>query len=231
MILSSFLAALGQWSDPRFRKVLWLGLALAVALLFAMYALLLVVVQIFTPETFSLPFIGEIGGLATLLSFASLALILVLSVFLMVPVASAFTGLFLDDIADAVEARHFPHLPQAPRAGFWVALGDSLKYFGVLVALNLIGMVVFVFSGGLGIVVLWAINGYLLSREYFTMIALRRMPPRDAHAMRRANGIRLWLAGVLMAIPLSIPLVNLVMPVMGAATFTHLYHRLLARRT
>jgi CysZ protein len=31
-----------------------------------------------------------------------------LSVFLMVPVASMFTGLFLEDVAAAVEARHYP---------------------------------------------------------------------------------------------------------------------------
>ena len=30
----------------------------------------------------------------------------------------------------------------------------------------------------------------------------------------------------LMALPLSIPLVNLVIPILGAATFTHLFHRL-----
>jgi CysZ protein len=29
-----------------------------------------------------------------------------------------------------------------------------------------------------------------------------------------------------MAVPLSIPLINLLIPVLGAATFTHLYHRL-----
>jgi CysZ protein len=106
---------------------------------------------------------------------------------------------------------------------------DSLRYFAVLVALNLVGMVLFVFSGGLGLIALWAINGYLLSREYFTMIALRRLPAAQVHALRRANGFRLWVAGVLMAIPLSIPLVNLFMPVLGAATFTHLYHRLQTR--
>ena len=29
-----------------------------------------------------------------------------------------------------------------------------------------------------------------------------------------------------MAIPLTIPVVNLVVPILGAATFTHLFHRL-----
>ncbi len=35
MILSSFFAALGQIADPRFRRVIWLGIALTVALLVA----------------------------------------------------------------------------------------------------------------------------------------------------------------------------------------------------
>lgn len=226
MITGSFLAALGQWTDPPFRRAIWLGLALALALLFGMYALVLMVVQWFTPDALTLPWVGEVSGIGTLLSFASLAFMLVLSVFLMVPVASAFTGLFLDDVADAVEARHYPHLSLSPRAPFVAALLDSLRYFGLLVALNLLGMVLFVVSGGLGVIGLWLINGFLLSREYFTMIALRRLPPDEARAMLADNRLRLWLAGTLMAIPLSVPLVNLFMPVFGAATFTHLFHRL-----
>lgn len=226
MIVSAFAAAIAQFADPRFRRAVWFGLALAVALLFGMYALVLMVVQIFTPETLTLPFMGEVRGLATLLSVASILFMLVLSVFLMVPVASAFTGLFLDDVADAVEARHYPDLPPGQRTAFLPALVDSVRYFGLLVALNLLGMILFVFSGGLGIIGLWLINGWLLSREYFTMVALRRMPPEAAHALRRDNQGRLWIAGVLMAMPLSVPLVNLVMPVIGAAAFTHLFHRL-----
>lgn len=230
MILGAFIAAIRQQGDPRFRRVIWLGLALAVALLFAMYALVLLVVQVFTPDTLTLPWVGAVQGLATLLSIASIAFMLVLSVFLMVPVASTFTSLFLDDVADAVEARHYPHLPPAPRAPLITALLDSLRYFGVLVALNLVGMVAFLFSGGLGFAALWLINGYLLSREYFTLVALRRLPAGEAHRMRRDNLLRLWVAGVFMAIPLSVPLVNLFVPVLGAATFTHLYHRLHAQR-
>ena len=229
MIVTAVYRALAQLGDPRFRRVIWFGLALAVALLFAMYAAVLLVVQVFTPDSIALPWVGEVTGLSTLLSVGSIAVMLVLSVFLMVPVASAFTGLFLDDVADAVEARYYPGLPETPRTPFWPAMLDSLRYFGVLVALNLVGLVVVIFSAGLGVVVLWAINGYLLSREYFTMVAIRRMAPEDAHAMRRANPVRLWIAGVLMAIPLSVPLVNLLVPVIGAAVFTHLFHHIAMR--
>ena len=229
MIVGAFLSALAQFDDPRFRRAVWLGLALAVALLFAMYAAVLLVVQWVTPDTLTLPWIGAVNGLSALVSVASIAVMLILSVFLMVPVASAFTGLFLDDVADAVEARHYPTLSPAPRAAFWPALVDSVRYFGLLVVLNLLGLVLFVFSGGLGMVGLWLINGFLLSREYFTMVALRRMSPAEAGSLRRDNLLTLWGAGIVMAIPLSIPLVNLVMPVIGAAAFTHLFHRVSGR--
>lgn len=47
--------------------------------------------------------------------------------------------------------------------------------------------------------------------------------------MRRDNLAEIWMAGVLMAIPLTIPVMNLFIPILGAATFTHLYHRIAAR--
>lgn len=229
MILRAYLAAMGQGRDPAFRRVIWLGLALAVALLFAMYAVLLAVIGALTPESVTLPLVGEVTGLTTLLSFGSILFMLVLSVFLMVPVASAFTGLFLDDVADAVEARHYPHLPQAPRAPFWVSLIDSVKYFGLLVGLNVLGMALFVISSGVGIVGLWALNGFLLAREYFTLVALRRLSAPTVAELRRAWRVRLWIAGVLLAVPLSVPIVNLFVPVLGAAAFTHLFHAIAAR--
>lgn len=230
MILYDFLRALGQWNDPRFRRIVWLGLALAVALLFAMYAALLGVVNWIAPGSITLPLVGEVTGLGTLLSFGSIIFMLVLSVFLMVPVASAFTGLFLDDVADAVEARHYPHLAPAPPVPFVVAAVDSVKYFALLVGLNLVALVFFAFSGPFGLVLFWVLNGYLLGREYFDMIALRRMSRSDARALRRQNRLQVWGAGVLMAAPLSLPLVNLLVPVMGAASFTHLFHRLTSAR-
>lgn len=230
MILSSYAYAIGQLRDPRFRRVIWFGVALAVALLFAMYALVLLVVQIFVPGTLTLPIAGEVSGLQTLLSIGSLFFMLGLSVFLMVPVASAFTGLFLEDVASAVERQHYPGLPAPTPVPFASALADSLRYFGVLVALNLVGMVVFVFSGGLGFVVFWGINAWLLAREYFTMVALRRHPVAEAHALRKRYRWRLWFAGLWMAIPLSIPFINLLMPVVGAAAFTHMYHRVQGRK-
>ena len=75
-------------------------------------------------------------------------------------------------------------------------------------------------------VLFWSLNGYLLGREYFTLVAQRRIGRGEAKALWRANRARIWGAGILMAAPLSIPLINLLIPVFGVATFTHLFHRL-----
>lgn len=226
MILSAFFDALGQLGDPRFRRVIGLGVGLALLLLVAITAGVLTAIRLITPDSLTLPLVGEVGGVSTFAAVASIPVMLVLSVFLMVPVASALSGLFLETVADAVEARHYPALPPAQGVPFWPALVDSLRYFGLLVVLNLLGILVFIGTGGAGIVALWAINGWLLSREYFTLVATRRLHPDAANALRRAHGPRIWAAGVLMAIPLSVPVLNLVIPVIGVATFTHLFHRL-----
>ena len=69
-------------------------------------------------------------------------------------------------------------------------------------------------------------GGNAQNREYFTVVATRRLGRAGANALRKQNRGTIWLAGILMAAPLSVPLVNLMIPVLGVATFTHLYHRL-----
>ena len=71
-------------------------------------------------------------------------LMLVLSVFLMVPVASAITSMFLDEVAAAVEARHYPHLPPVPGVPFYDSVKDTLNFLGVI-----IGAIAGVAAGGL----------------------------------------------------------------------------------
>lgn len=226
MILGSFLAALGQIGDRRFRRVLMLGVALALALLIAVYAAFLWLIQSFTPETLELPFVGPVGGLDTLLSLGSAVVMLGLSVFLMMPVASLFTGLFIEDVAQAVEDRHYSHLPPVPRLKLADALIDSANFFALLLAVNALAMVLYVFAGPFVPIVFWAVNGFLLGREYFTLAAMRRLGRQGARDLRRRHPFRIWIAGTLMAAPLSVPVLNLLIPVLGAATFTHLFHRL-----
>lgn len=76
--------------------------------------------------------------------------------------------------------------------------------------------------------IFWAANGYLLGREYFQVAAMRRMSRSDATRLFQRHRGAICFSGILIAIPLSIPLVGLFIPVLGAATFTHQFERLRA---
>lgn len=226
MILADFFTALRQLGDPRFRRVLWLGLALTVILLFSVYALFAGFVSWIVPDSMDLPVFGEITWVDDFLSFASILLMIGLSVFLMVPVASAFTSLFLEDVAQAVEDRHYPSLPPATPVGFSDGLVDSLNFLGLLIVANVLALFLYLAFPPAAPFIFYGLNGFLLGREYFQLVAARRIGRAAAKTAFRRNLAQVWMAGALMAIPLSIPLINLLIPILGVATFTHLFHRL-----
>lgn len=229
VVLSSFFAALGQMGDRRFRKVLLLGIALTLALLIAATAGLVALVQMLVTDEVGLPLIGPVTWLDDILSASSVLLMLVLSIFLMIPVASAITSMFLDTVADAVESVHYPNLPPATLVPFGDAVRDTINFLGVLIAANILAIflyLLFFFFPPASLLIFWGLNGFLLGREYFTLAAIRRVGRARAKELRKRHAGTIWLGGILMAIPLSVPVLNLVIPILGAATFTHIYHRL-----
>jgi len=225
-ILTAFFAALGQIGDGRFARVFWLGIALSLALLIGASAIFLSVLESLTGESVTLPVIGPVTWVGDFLSWAGLGLAILLSVFLMMPVASTITSLFLDTVANAVEARHYPGLPAATPVPLGQAVTDTINYLGVLVGANVLALALYVFLPFAALPIFWALNGFLLGREYAWLAASRRLGPEGARAFWQRNRGTLWLAGVLMAIPLTVPVINLAIPILGAATFTHLFHRL-----
>ncbi|MEM9127027.1 MAG: EI24 domain-containing protein [Pseudomonadota bacterium] len=226
IIVNAFFAALGQIGDPRFRSVLLRGVVLTILLLIAACAGAIWAINALAGHEISLPFVGDVPWLNDVLNYSGILLVLILPVFLMVPVASAITSIFLEEVAEAVEDKHYPALPKAPRIPFVEALLDGLSFLGVLIAANLLALILYAIFSPLAPFIFWAMNGFLLGREYFTLAAMRRLGREGARKLRAKHVTTIWAAGILMAIPLSVPLVNLVIPIIGAATFTHIYHGL-----
>lgn len=227
-LIGDFMRALGQVSDPRFLGVLLRALGLTVALL-AAFAVGAVWLVGFLPATLELPLIGEVGTPVGTLRAMTLAAVVVLSAFLMFPVAAVFVSLFLDEIADAVEARHHPDLAEPRRRGLLEEIRAGLWFALVVLVVNAAALVLYLPAGPFAPVVFWGVNGYLLGREYFELVAARRLGPEGVTKLRRRHRLAVWLAGTLMALPLSLPVVNLVVPLLGVATFTHMVHRLWRR--
>jgi CysZ protein len=226
VILKSFSLAVAQLSSPRFRRVVLTGIGLALALLVAATAGLVWFVNWIAGEEIWLPLLGDVRWLDDVFSWGAFLLLAVLSIFLMIPVASAITSLLLDNVADAVEQKHYPHLPATAPVPWGDALRDTVNFLGVLIGANLLAIVLYLIFAPAALFIFWGLNGFLLGREYFTLAAMRRVGRSRARQLRRRYAGTIWLAGILMAVPLSVPLLNLLVPVLGAATFTHLFHLL-----
>jgi uncharacterized protein involved in cysteine biosynthesis len=87
-----------------------------------------------------------------------------------------------------------------------------------------------VLFAGLGFLILFLANAYLLGREYFELAAMRFRPPAEARAMRRANRGYIWLAGLPIAFVVSIPVVSLITPLFAMAYMVHIHKRMSGAR-
>ena len=212
-MLTAGFKALGDLFSPDFRSVLLKALGLTLAL----FVSVLVGVQVLLVSLtqFSWPWADWVVGVGT-----GVALI-VAFFFLMSPVTAAFAGLFLDQVAEKVEARHYPEGPRGTPLPTARAIGTALQFFIVVLAVNLAVLPVVLF--GVGAIALVGANAYLLSREYFEMVAMRHMSAEDAKTLRRENGPSVFLAGLVPAVLSLVPLVNLAVPLFATSYFTHLF--------
>jgi uncharacterized protein involved in cysteine biosynthesis len=102
---------------------------------------------------------------------------------------------------------------------------EGLKTAGLAVVVYLVALP-FLFVAGLGALIFFLAAAYLLSREYFELAAMRFHPAADAKALRRRHRGTVFAAGLLIAVFVSIPIVNLATPLFGMAMMMHLYKRI-----
>jgi uncharacterized protein involved in cysteine biosynthesis len=163
--------------------------------------------------------------LAWVLSIAITLGIIGGAVFLM-PAVTAFAGTFFtDEIGEAVERTHYPAEPVGRALPLWRALYEGLKTGLVALAIYLCALPFLLFAG-LGFVIMFLASAYLLGREYFLLAAMRFRSPEEAKALRRAERTRVFLAGLLIAMFVSVPIINLATPLFAMALMVHMHKRL-----
>jgi CysZ protein len=151
------------------------------------------------------------------------------AVFLM-PAVAAFVGsFFVDEIAEQVERVHYPAEPPGKPLPLLRALIEGLKTAALTLIVYLCALP-FVFFAGLGLFVLFLANAYLLSREYFELAAMRLHPPPEAKALRRAHRGQVFLAGLFIALFVSVPILNFATPLFAMALMVHIHKRVSGKR-
>ncbi len=148
--------------------------------------------------------------------------------FTFVMVVQTVASFFLDGIVSRVEETDYPHLPGAGGTTAVQDLASSLRFVGWLLLVNLAASPLYLAAllvPGLSIIVFWIVNSLLFAREYAEIVLLRRLARRDADAWRKRHRWRLLATGGIITAGMSVPLLNLVMPVIAVITMTHLCHR------
>jgi CysZ protein len=231
MIFDAARMAISNLFAPETRSVFWkvlgltilalIGLWFAVRGLFIYFALPWLDVL--------LPGIPDWAGWMTFIFaiFAGIGLALALAL-LISPVTAVIAGLFLDDVAEVVEKRDYPNDPPGTAMPIGEAILASIKFFGVVILGNLFALFL-LFVPGINLVAFFLVNGYLLGREFFEFAAMRFRSPAEARAFRTKHSSTVFMAGLVIAGFLAIPIVNLLTPLFAASLMVHL-HKLVSRR-
>jgi CysZ protein len=147
------------------------------------------------------------------------------AVFLM-PAVAAFVGsFFVDEIAEAVERGHYPNDQPGRALPLWRALIEGLKTALLTIAVYFCAAPLLLVAG-LGLVIMFLANAYLLGREYFLLAAMRFRSPAEAKELRHAHRGAVFMAGMLIALFVLIPLLNLAAPLFATALMVHMHKRL-----
>lgn len=201
--------ALAQWDDPAFLGVVARSLA-ASGLIFAGIAL---------AAGYGLHHLWPGGGVfAGLLGGAGAMLA---AIWLFLPLAMLIASLMLEPVAAAVERRYYPFLPPPRPAPLWTQIWDGLALGGLVLAASGLGVMLLVLLPGLGALLFWAIAAWAVGRGLFVAAAMRRMERGAAIALYRRQRLAVLAQGALLALAGTVPLLNLAVPVLGAAIMVH----------
>lgn len=203
--------------DPAFSGVIIRALFLTVVLYGVLFVAVLYAVHHL--PIFGAPWVND--GLAALAA----VIMLLLPFFLGAPVAAFFASLFLDEIARQVEAKYYPADPRASGAPLGVTLFTGLRLGLVVVTVDLVLLPFDVGLPGIAEIATAIVNGWLLGREFFELVALRHLSRGAVDTLRRRHGGGIFAAGIFISVSTLVPVINLLAPLFGAAFMVHLFKR------
>lgn len=219
-MLAMAVRAFAEIASPPFRGVLARSLGLTLAMLAAVWAVLYGtlthLVNAWWPGVEGLVDIVTGVGL-----FVGLG-------FLVAPVTTLFAGLFLDEVAAAVEAEHYPADPPGREMPFGPAVATALRFTLLVLAVNAL-VLMLVLLPGINMGAFFVANAWLVGREYFEQVAIRHRDAETVRRLRSQYGGRIFLAGLVIAVVLAVPLLNLLTPLFATAFMVHVFKDLDSR--
>lgn len=217
-MLVDLLRAVAALPEPPLRRVVGLGLAIAIAV----FAVLWLAVALLIYKTVNFAWsplewgVELLGGL----------FVLFLTWLLFPMVATLAMSLYLDRVAATIEALDYPGQEPPRQPPLSEQMRGLLRLTILTLLLNLLALPFYVAIPGINLFLFFALNGYLLGRGYFEVVALRRLDLGSVRELRHRFGGRVFLGGVVITGLFALPLVNLIAPVIATAFMVHVFERL-----
>lgn len=207
-MIDAAIAASQQIFTRPFRSVLYKTLALTLALLAAMLIVLtkLILYYIVLPYAWANTILGVLAGLGLLVALA----------YAVVPASFVVAGFYFDSLAEIVERESEPHGPIGRAMPLPDAVWLAVKFALVAVLVNAIALLLLLIPG-VNAVAFFGANAYLFGRGYFELSALRYLPIETVHRLRRCYALRLFMAGLVVAVFVLVPVLNLLTPLFATA--------------
>ena len=142
-------------------------------------------------------------------------------------VVSLTLGFFFDEIIGSVEAKYYPGLPPRRNQSFGEVTASTLRFACITLIVNIVALPIYIlliFFPPMNLILFYVVNGYLTGREYFELVGLSRRQPVEVAMLRKCNRGRVQVAGMLIVLLMTIPLVNLLAPVIATVFMVHLYN-------
>ena len=207
-MLTGFLRAISQLTDSRLTRILirvvFLSMLVFVALWIGMAYLLK------SEALTEIPVVNWLGGVMAVVA----------TLFLFPVVVSVILGFYLEPIAAVVEAKYYPKLPPAKGVGVMGGAWAGVRFFLKALVVNLV-LLVFLFAPALYPFAWLLANGYLLGREYFELVAFRRLSAGEARGLRHTHRWATMFGGTLGTLMFLVPVVNLLAPVVLTMAMVH----------
>jgi CysZ protein len=231
-MLPAAATALSDILSRPLRAILWraigLALVLVAVLAFALQRLLSWFAgsgEVWLEAVLGPGFHTPLAILGWIVSVAAGLGVVVGAVFLMPAITALVASVFVDDVAEIVERARYPHQPAGKALPVGIALREGIKAAALTLLVYLIALP-FVLFAGAGFIAFFVATAWLLGREYFELAAMRFRVPAEAKAMRKQHALTVFIAGLIIATFVSIPIVNLATPLFGMAFMVHLHKRL-----
>lgn len=149
--------------------------------------------------------------------------------FLFPAITPVIVNFFDTRIVGIIENRDYPQAEKIQQPPFMKEFLHDLAFTMKALLLNILALPFYLIPI-FNLLLFYGLNGYLLGREFFVMVARQHMPIEAAVQLHKRHNKIVGLAGTCLAVAATVPIVNLFAPIWGIALMTHLFHALLGTR-